>query len=173
MPRPVEIGAATAAADIAAVKALFLEYAESLDFDLCFQGFDEEMETFPGRYGPPQGVLLLAKVDGQAAGAVGLRPLSDGICEMKRLYVQPAFRAHKAGRRLAEAILDAGAALGYRAMRLDTIDSMQAAQALYRSLGFFEIPPYYDSPIPGVRYFECALGSRRANTPLDDARPAN
>ena len=172
MPKPVEIAPASSAADIAEVKALFHEYAESLDFDLCFQGFDDEMASFPGKYAPPKGTLLLARVEGEAAGAVGLRPLVDDICEMKRLYVRPTYRAFKVGRQLAERVLAAGQDLGYGAMRLDTLDSMAAAQALYRSLGFYEIAPYYENPIPGAHYFECNLAATGRSAPLDDGQAA-
>ncbi len=141
------------------MKALFLEYAESLDFSLCFQDFDQEMAEFPGQYSAPDGVLLLAKVDGAAAGAVGLRRLEEGVCEMKRLYVRPGFRALGLGlgRDLVLAILEEGRRLGYRAMRLDTLPSMEAAIALYLDVGFRDIEPYATNPIPGVRYLERAL----------------
>ena len=142
------------AAEIGAAKALFLDYARSLNFSLCFQDFDAEMAGFPGKYAPPTGALLLAVVDGVPVGAVGLRDLGGGVCEMKRLYVKPEFRALKLGRRLAEALVAEARALGYRAMRLDTLPDMQSAQALYRSMGFRDIPPYYDNPIEGARYME-------------------
>ena len=143
--------------DIACVKALFLDYARSLDFSLCFQGFDEEMAGFPGRYAPPAGSLLLASLDGAAAGAVGLRALEDGACEMKRLYVQPEFRGRDLGRELVFAVLEEGRRLGYRVMRLDTLPSMAEAIALYRDAGFTEIEPYTHNPLPGVTYFERPL----------------
>ena len=146
------------AAEIAAIKALFLEYAQSLNFSLCFQDFDAEMAGFPGKYAPPGGALLLATVDGAIAGAVGLRDLGAGRCEMKRLYVKPDFRALKLGRKLAEALVAEARALGYRRLLLDTLPTMQSAQALYRSMGFIDIPAYYDNPIDGTRYMELALG---------------
>lgn len=145
-------------AEVAETTRLFVEYAESLNFSLCFQGFDAEITDMPGRYAPPRGRLLLARVDGAAAGAVGLRPLDGNICEMKRLYVRPDFRRLGLGRRLAEAILARGREAGYGRMRLDTLASMTAAGALYHDLGFVEIAPYYDNPLDGVRYYECALG---------------
>lgn len=144
-------------ADIAEATRLFVEYAESLNFSLCFQGFDAEITAMPGRYAPPRGRLLLARVDSGAAGAVGLRPLDGDICEMKRLYVRPAFRGLGLGRRLAEAILARGREIGYGRMRLDTLQTMTAARALYEDLGFVEIAPYYDNPLDGVCYYECAL----------------
>ncbi len=146
------------AAEVALVKALFEEYAGSLGVDLSFQRFSEEMAAFPGAYRAPGGALLLALERGAAAGAVGLRPLdAPGLCEMKRLYVRPAWRGTGLGRRLAEAVVARGRALGYRAMRLDTLPFMAAAQALYQELGFREIAPYTYNPIPGSRFLERRL----------------
>ena len=150
----VALAAAEGPEDLDHVRALFLEYAQSLGFSLCFQGFDAELAALPGKYAPPDGALLLARVDGAVAGVVGLRPLDGGVCEMKRLYVRPEFRRSGAGRRLAEAIVEAGRQCGYRAMRLDTLETMTAARTLYGSLGFHEIPPYYDNPICGALYYE-------------------
>ncbi|MDJ0951417.1 MAG: GNAT family N-acetyltransferase [Alphaproteobacteria bacterium] len=142
------------AADLAEVRELFLEYARSLNFSLCFQGFDEELESLPGRYAPPRGRLLLAEVGGKYAGGVGLRPVDrPDACEMKRLYVRPDFRGLKLGRRLAEAVIGVAREIGYQEMVLDTIESMEEAGALYQSLGFREIAPYYDNPLEGVHYF--------------------
>ncbi len=159
MPAPSELRLwlAEGAGDLGHVRELFLEYAATLDFDLCFQGFDGELAALPGAYGPPGGRLFLASVDGRLAGGVGLRPLQADISEMKRLYVRPEFQGLGLGRRLAEATIEAAREIGYRRMRLDTISTMTAAQALYRSLGFTEIPPYYDNPIEGVVYFELKL----------------
>jgi putative acetyltransferase len=139
------------------VRRLFEEYAASLGIDLGFQDFDTELRELPGEYAPPRGRLLLARIDGDAVGCVGLRPLETDVCEMKRLYVLPAHRGTGAGRALAEAVIRAGAQLGYRHMRLDTLPSMEAARALYRSLGFREIEPYRHNPIPGTAYMELAL----------------
>jgi len=140
-----------------AVRALFAEYAESLDFKLCFQDFDRELAGLPGDYAPPSGRILMAEVNGAVAGCVALRALSETVCEMKRLYVRPAYRKLKIGRRLAAAIVEAGRDIGYRTMRLDTVPSMQAAIALYRSLGFREIAPYRRNPVPGALFMELDL----------------
>jgi ribosomal protein S18 acetylase RimI-like enzyme len=128
-------------ADLEAVRALFLEYAQSLGFSLCFQGFDKEMAGLPGDYAPPAGRLLVARADGAVVGCVGLRPLEVGRCEMKRLYVRSAYRGRHLGRRLAEAAIAAGRASGYARMGLETLESMTAARRLYADFGFRELPP--------------------------------
>jgi putative acetyltransferase len=154
----IQIAPATSPTDIAAAKQLCLDYARSLDFSLCFQDFDREMAEFPGAYAPPKGALLLAKHGGKPVGVVALRALAGPVCEMKRLYVAPEGRRLGAGRQLTEAIIAAGRRLGYRAMRLDTVEhSMGAAIALYRRLGFRDIPPYTVNPQPDVLYLELAL----------------
>lgn len=150
----VAIAPAEGPDDIAHVRALFQEYARALNVSLCFQGFDEELATLPGKYAPPAGELLLARVGGAVAGAVGLRSLGDGTCEMKRMYVRPEFRGSGAGRLLAERIVAIGRERGHRAMRLDTLARLEAARALYASLGFREIPAYYHNPLSGVLYYE-------------------
>lgn len=166
MARPANIVVASPAhpADYEAVKALFIEYAESLGFSLGYQGFDTELAALPGKYAPPTGALLLARADGAPAGTVALRQLAPELCEMKRLYVRPAYRALRTGeglsigRALAFAIVAEARALGYRRLRLDTIaGKMEAAMRLYRSMGFVDIPPYYPSPIPGTAYLELVL----------------
>lgn len=154
---PAVIRPATSTGDVAEIAKLFVEYAESLDFSLCFQGFDQELASLPGAYAPPRGRLLLAEVRDRTAGGVGLRPLEPGVSEMKRLYVRPGLRGHGLGRRLAEAIVAAAREIGYARMRLDTIETMVEARGLYHDLGFVEIPPYYENPVAGVRYYELDL----------------
>ncbi len=146
---------------MADARALFLEYAESLGFDLGFQDFEAELRSLPGDYAPPGGVLLLARAADEAVGCVGLRPLAPETCEMKRLYVRPEARGTGAGRALAEAVVEVGRELGYRRMRLDTVPAMTAARALYRSLGFREIEPYRFNPIPGTSFMELDLAAPR------------
>lgn len=154
----IAIQPATTPDDLAAVRRLFTAYAQSLDFSLCFQGFDEELAGLPGKYAPAErGALLLAKLDGVPVGVVGLRGLGDGIAEMKRLYIDPAGRGHNFGRGLTDAVLAEARRLGYRAIRLDTFPSMVAANRIYDALGFGDIPPYYDNPLPGARYRELIL----------------
>jgi ribosomal protein S18 acetylase RimI-like enzyme len=144
--------------DLAAARRLFLSYVGWLAVDLSYQNFDHELATLPGGYAPPTGRLLLAKAAGEAVGCVALRPLEPGICEMKRLWVEPGFAGHGIGRALAERIIAEARAIGYRRMRLDTMpERMPAAHHLYQSLGFVEIPPYYDNPVPNVVMLELAL----------------
>jgi ribosomal protein S18 acetylase RimI-like enzyme len=148
---------------IGAVRQLFVDYAASLDIDLCFQQFDAECAGLPGDYAEPGGALLLARVDGQAAGCGALRALPDAdypnACEMKRLYVRPDFRGIGLGRQLAQRLLDLGTQAGYSHMLLDTLDEMEAAREMYATLGFEEVPPYYYNPIPGAHYLKVELGS--------------
>ncbi len=155
------IGIATVAtaSDYELARGLFREYADGLGVDLCFQGFEVELARLAERYGPPWGRLLLARHDesGEAAGCVGLRRLDETTGEMKRMYVRPSARGQGVGRRLALALLDAAREVGYGRVRLDTLPSMGEAHALYRSLGFVEIAPYYANPVPGARYLEIAL----------------
>ena len=143
--------------DTLAVRNLFVEYAENLGVDLCFQGFQEELDRLPGAYAPPDGRLLLAIDGDRAAGCVAIRKLGDGICEMKRLYVQPGHRGQGLGRRLAEAVIAEARAIGYRKMRLDSLTSLTEAAGLYRSLRFVEIPPYRYNPLPDAVFMELLL----------------
>lgn len=146
---------------IGLAREVFLEYAHSLDFDLCFQNFEAELAGLPGEYAPPGGSMLLAFVDGELAGCGAMRPLPDAdyanACEMKRLYVRPAFRRFGIGRVLAQALLDQAQGAGYSAVLLDTMNDMEAARGLYASLGFVEVPPYYFNPIPGAHYLKASL----------------
>lgn len=143
--------------EIEAVRRLFREYAELLGVDLCFQGFEAELAELPGKYAPPEGALLIAREDQSIAGCVALRKLEDKVCEMKRLFVRPEFKGRGIGRALAEQIIREGARRGYQTMRLDTLARLKEAMCLYQSLGFKQIEPYYQNPIPGVVYWELAL----------------
>jgi putative acetyltransferase len=170
--------------EIEATRAIFRDYAASLDVDLCFQNFDEELATLPGDYAEPRGALLLALVDAEGgragspqidapmirraqggmayvAGCCALRPLDTAdypnAAEMKRLYVRPAFRGLGLGRQMAEAMLDAARSAGYACVLLDTLDDMESARALYEDLGFAEVPPYYHNPIAGAHYLKVEL----------------
>jgi putative acetyltransferase len=144
---------------ISTAHELIEEYAASLEFNLCFQGFDEEMRSLPGKYSPPAGRLLLALWDEKPAGVIALRALEEpGLCEMKRLYVRSEFRGHQIGRILAERIIRDAAEAGYSRMRLDTIaGKMDRAIALYRELGFVETDPYYQTPVGQTLFMELAL----------------
>ena len=146
---------------LAGVGQLLREYAAALGVDLCFQNFDTELATLPGEYAEPTGALLLALVDGRPAGCVGMRPLPDvdypNACEMKRLFVRPAYRRFGLGRVLAQRLMDLATQAGYSHMLLDTLDDMEAARGLYVTLGFEEIPPYYFNPIPGAHYLKAEL----------------
>jgi len=147
--------------ELDAIRGLFREYAQRLGVDLCFQNFEEELAGLPADYAPPRGALLLARVEGEAAGCCALRPIDStdypNAAEMKRLYVRDRFRGSGLGRELAQALLDAAREAGYSCVLLDTLDDMEAARGLYENLGFKEIPPYYHNPIPGAHYLKCDL----------------
>jgi len=141
------------------IRNLFGEYEQFLGVDLCFQEFEAELASLPGKYAPPDGRLVLATEGGEAAGCVAIRKLDDGVCEMKRLYVRPEFRSRGLGRRLAREMIVQTAEAGYATMRLDTLDRLIEAMKLYESLGFRRTEPYYDNPLDGVVYWELLLGA--------------
>jgi ribosomal protein S18 acetylase RimI-like enzyme len=145
-----------------ATRQILRDYAASLDVDLSFQQFEIELAQLPGDYEAPHGLILLALVDGAVAACGGFRPLSDvdypNACEMKRLFVRPAFRRFGLGRLMAQALMDRATEAGYSNMLLDTLDDMEAARGLYESLGFEEVPPYYFNPLPGAHYLKAQLG---------------
>jgi len=161
-PAPtVVVDTVRTADEMDAIRVLFREYATALRVDLCFQNFEHELQHLPGDYSPPRGALLLATVNGAFAGCCALRPLDSSdyanACEMKRLYVRPAFRGLGLGRQLAENIIDRARQAAYDHVLLDTLDDMEAARALYDELGFEEIPPYYYNPIAGAHYLKVRL----------------
>jgi ribosomal protein S18 acetylase RimI-like enzyme len=147
---------------MAAIRALFLEYRDWLQVDLCFQDFETELATLPGAYAPPAGGLWLATVAGELAGCIGFRPhegpgAAENACEMKRLWLRPAYRGLGLGRSLAVTSIEAARAAGCSTLCLDTLSFMDAARALYTDLGFHEIPAYYHNPLDDVRYLELDL----------------
>ncbi|MEO5697639.1 MAG: GNAT family N-acetyltransferase [Burkholderiaceae bacterium] len=163
MPIPAEISLVRADSTrwLEAAREIVREYGDSLAVDLQFQDFAAELAALPGEYAAPSGQLLLAFVDDALAGCAGLRSLTDvdyaNACEMKRLYVRPAFRRFGLGRILAEALLDEARRAGYSVMLLDTLDEMESARELYATLGFVEIAPYYFNPLPGAHYLKVDL----------------
>ncbi|HEX4783969.1 MAG TPA: GNAT family N-acetyltransferase [Candidatus Sulfotelmatobacter sp.] len=149
---------AETATQVAQARELFLEYARSLGFSLCFQNFDAELAGLPGDYAPPDGRLLLATVEDQLAGCVALHKLDSNTCEMKRLYLRPQFREKGLGRELANRIITEAQQIGYQKIRLDTVEPvMKDAVAMYRRLGFREIDPYRANPMAGALYMELDL----------------
>ena len=160
-PSDIRFVTPVAASELDGVRTLFVEYANTLNVDLCFQNFNEELLALPGEYGAPRGGLLLATVEGELAGCCAMRPLDavdyPNACEMKRLYVRPAYRGLRLGRMLAETILEAARVAGYDCILLDTLNDMEAARALYQELGFEDIPPYYYNPIAGAHYLKAEL----------------
>jgi putative acetyltransferase len=156
----MEIIHADCGRDIDRARELFEEYEAWLEIDLCFQNFEMELAELPGKYAPPDGRLVLAVVEGNVAGCVALRKIDVGICEIKRLFLRPAFRGRGLGRQLAEVIIQEAKQIGYERMRLDTLPpKMNDAIALYRSLGFKEIEPYYTNPVPGAKFMDLDLVS--------------
>ena len=149
--------AAHAPEHLPTIRELFTEYARSIDIDLCFQSFDRELAELPGRYAPPEGRLFLALENQTPAGCVAVRKIAAGVCEMKRLYVRPAFRGRGLGRQLAAQTISAAREIGYARMRLDTLSSMTPAITLYESLGFQRIPAYYDNPSGCAVFMELKL----------------
>ena len=145
------------APSVEACRALFVEYEKSLGVSLCFQGFEQELATLPGAYARPRGRLLLARIAGEPAGCVALRPLGERDAEMKRLYVRPDVRGMGLGRMLAECVIDEARALEYLTVKLDTLPGMAQAQYLYRDLGFVDCAPYNDNPVGGVRFLSLDL----------------
>ena len=155
----VEITQARSEEDIASVGELFREYAASIGVDLEYQGFAAELASLPAPYVPPHGALIVAQVDYATAACVALRCLGAETGEMKRLFVRPAYRGLGLGQCLINAVVKAARDAGYTALRLDTLPSMAGAQALYRKLGFVEIPAYNNTHLPGTRFFELKLGA--------------
>lgn len=154
----IELIYAEAPARIEDARKIFREYEQWLGLDLCFQNFEEEMRSLPGKYAPPDGRLILAYKDGELAGGIALRKIEEGICEMKRLYLRENARSGGIGRELIEKLIEEARKIGYKKMRLDTFPpKMGKAVELYRSHGFYEIPPYYENPYDGVLYMEKVL----------------
>ena len=153
----ITIVAAHQGVNRAAARVLFREYARSLPFDLDFQDFESELAHLEQHYAPPRGRLFIAQVDDQVAGCAALRDFGEGACEMKRLYVRPAFRGRRIGRQLAETVIEAAREIGYDCMRLDTVPAMKPANSLYAALGFSPIPAYRFNPIEGAIYLELLL----------------
>jgi putative acetyltransferase len=148
--------------DIRNARTLFAEYAAGLGISLCFQNFDRELANLPGDYAPPDGRLLLAAEADQLAGCIAMRKLAPGVCEMKRLFLRPAYRRQGLGRVLVDSIIDEAQKLGYTHMRLDTLPGrMDQAIALYRSVGFVEIAPYYENPVQDAKFMELKLATNQ------------
>ena len=156
-PQIIQIMSAASPPQLEACRILFQEYVAWLGIDLAYQAFTVELATLPGNYAPPKGRLLLAMVDNATAGCVAMRPMSETVCEMKRLYVRPAFRGRGLGRQLAMRIIDVARQQGYTLMRLDTLPHLQDALRLYEQLGFMRCPAYYASPLIDTIFMEYAL----------------
>lgn len=157
----IDVRVAQSGDDLDAIRSLFLDYQADIGVDLCFQGFEEELQSLPGGYAEPHGLILLASVDGTPAGCCAFRALvnSDHLnaCEMKRLFVRRAYRGFGLGRMLVEQTLTRAQLAGYTTMLLDTLSDMEAARALYEELGFVEVAPYYHNPLPGAHYLKVDL----------------
>jgi len=155
---PLRIIQAGSSEEISQARELFREYGATPDFGACFQGFEEEAQSLPGIYAPPEGRLLLAYLDGAAAGCIGFRKLKPGECEIRRLFVRPAFRGKRLGRELASALLKHACAAGYKKAWLGTLPVMKEAIGLYQSLGFVRVTPYKENALEGAIYMELVLG---------------
>ncbi len=166
----MKIRQAATALDIETVRALFQEYAAGLGVSLCFQGFAAELAGLPGQYAPPHGRLLLASENDESVGCVALRPISDTVGEMKRLFVRPAFRGQGIGRMLADQIIVEGRTIGFTTIRLDTLPMMKEATRLYHSLGFVRRAAYYDTPLPDTIFMELQLDSSKIKEPRKGPR---
>ena len=150
----IDLAPANGPEDYAVAGVLFREYAAGLGVDLCFQGFERELSNLAEVYGPPRGLLLLARVGGAPAGCAAIRPIADEVCELKRMYVRPLYRGQAIGQRMLDELLTAARNAGYRRMRLDTLSHLTTALSLYRRNGFTECGPYYRNPTPGVVYMD-------------------
>jgi ribosomal protein S18 acetylase RimI-like enzyme len=148
----------SAGPDLETVRELFLQYSRQIGIDLCFQGFAAELAGLPGDYAAPSGTLFLGRHEGAAAGCVAVRRWDAEACEMKRLYVRPAFQGSGLGRFLAGQAIEWAATQGYARVLLDTLPSMTAAQQLYERLGFIDIEPYRANPVAGARYMALTIG---------------
>jgi putative acetyltransferase len=155
-----DIGPARSDADMLTTREMFMEYQQWLGVDLCFQDFENELAGLPGKYAPPGGEIYIARDGDAVAGIIAVRPVGDPeekISEMKRLYVREYWRGHGLGRTLAEMAIDFAARAGYRRMVLDTLPSLETAKRMYARMGFKEMAPYYENPLPGVVYMEKLL----------------
>jgi putative acetyltransferase len=153
---------ATTPEQIETIRTLFIEYQQWLNFSLCFQGFDQELASLPGKYSPPNGRLYIAECNGAIAGCIALRPMDEkNLCEMKRLFIREEFRGKGLGRILTEKVIADAKEIGYTTMRLDTLQRMETARSLYTKLGFIVIPAYYNNPLDEVVYMECLLDTQR------------